>query len=342
LVAALQTIEGNVGQGLLAALKSPGAVNVEPLLTALLNEIAGLPDNPSTNSGRRFALVLDDYHVIESQPIDKALTFALDHLPPRMHLVIATRTDPTLPLSRLRARGQLTELRETDLRFTTDEAAAFLQQVIRLPISPDDVRTLENRTEGWITGLQLAAVAMQGLEQHDQIARFIHSFSGSHRYVIDYLVDEVLDQQTLQVQEFLLQTSILDRMIAPLCNVVAGREDSQAILERLEAANLFLIPLDSERRWYRYHHLFVDLLRQRLHQTQPERLPILHRRASEWYEQKGFVDEAIDHALRGEYFEWAAYLIEDQFGDNYEGVSFGGANAEYKGNVVITVEHTSK
>jgi LuxR family maltose regulon positive regulatory protein len=239
-VAALQTIEGNVGKGVLAALQSPGPVNVEPVLTTLLNEIADLPDNPSTNSGRGLVLVLDDYHVIESQPVDNALTFLLDHLPPQMHLVIASRSDPTLPLSRLRARGQLTELRVGDLRFTTDEAAAFLQQVIRLPISPDDVRTLENRTEGWITGLQLAAVAMQGLEQRDQIAHFIHSFGGSHRYVIDYLIDEVLHQQTLEVQGFLLQTSILDRMTASLCNVVAGREDSQAILERLEAANMFL------------------------------------------------------------------------------------------------------
>jgi LuxR family maltose regulon positive regulatory protein len=261
LVAALQTIEGSVGQGLLAVLQSPGPVNVEPILTTLLNEIASLPHD--------FILVLDDYHVIESQPVDKALTFTLDHLPPRMHLVIATRTDPILALSRLRARGQLTELRTADLRFTTDEAAAFLKQVIRLPISPDDVRTLENRTEGWITGLQLAAVAMQGLEQREQITHLIHSFSGSHHYVIDYLVDEVLDQQTLEVQEFLLQTSILDRMTASLCNVVAGREDSQAILERLEAANLFLIPLDNERCWYRYHHLFADLLRQRLHQSPP-------------------------------------------------------------------------
>jgi LuxR family maltose regulon positive regulatory protein len=204
-----------------------------------------------------------------------------------MHLVIATRTDPTLPLSRLRARGQLTELRTADLRFTAEETAAFLKQVIHLPISSDDVRTLENRTEGWITGLQLAAVAMQGLKQRDQIAHFIHSFGGSHRYIIDYLVDEVLDQQTPRAQEFLLQTSILDRMTASLGNVVAGREDSQAILERLEAANLFLIPLDGERCWYRYHHLFADLLRQRLHQTQPEQVPTLHHLASEWHQHNG-------------------------------------------------------
>ena len=313
-VAALQTIKSHIGQGVLAALQSPTAnrpaINVEAVLTTLLNETAGLPNDPLTGSEKGLILVLDDYHVIESQAIDKALTFTLDHLPLQMHLVIASRTDPTLPLSRLRARGQLTELRTKDLRFTIDEAAAFLEQVVRLPISSDHVRTLEDRTEGWVTGLQLAAVAMRGLGQGEQIARFIHSFGGSHRYVIDYLVDEVLDRQTPSVQAFLLQTSILDRIAAPLCNAVAGREDSQALLERLEAANLFLIPLDGERRWYRYHHLFADLLRQRLRQAQPEQAPILHCRASEWYALQGFHFEAVHHALAGGDFERAAGLIE--------------------------------
>jgi LuxR family maltose regulon positive regulatory protein len=301
-IAALQTVESNFGQGLLATLQSPSQVNVEAVLTTLLNEIAALPD--------RLILALDDYHVIESQAIDQALAFLLDHLPPQMHLVIASRTDPTLSLSRLRARGQLTELRAGDLRFSTIEAAAFLKQVIRLPVSSDDVRTLEDRTEGWITGLQLAAVAMQGLKQRDQIAHFIHSFSGSHRYVIDYLVDEVLDQQTPQAQEFLLQTSILDLMVAPLCSAVTGRENSQSILEGLEAANLFLIPLDSERRWYRYHHLFADLLRQRLRQTRAEQVPSLHCRASEWYACHNFPFEAVHHAFAGDDVERAADLIE--------------------------------
>jgi LuxR family maltose regulon positive regulatory protein len=244
-----------------------------------------------------------------------------------MHLVVASRTDPTLPLSRLRARGQLTELRQADLRFTADEVAAFLKQVIPLPISSDDVRTLEDRTEGWITGLQLAAVAIQGLGQRDRIAGFIRSFSGSHRYVIDYLVDEVLDQQTPGVQEFLLQTSILNRMTAPLCDAVrfghvetpsgceeatavTGRKDSQTILEWLEAANLFLIPLDDERRRYRYHHLFSDLLRQRLRQTLAGQVPNLHCRASEWYTRHGFQFEAVHHALAGGDVVEAADLIE--------------------------------
>jgi LuxR family maltose regulon positive regulatory protein len=304
-VAALQTVEENVGQGVLAALQSPGTVNVEAVLTTLLNEIAGLPGN--------VVLVLDDYHVIESQLIDKALTFTLDHLPPQMHLVIASRTEPTLPLSRLRARGQLTELRSADLRFTTDEAAAFLKQVVRLPISPDDVHVLESRTEGWITGLQLAAVAMRGLEQPEQIERFIHGFGGSHRYVIDYLVDEVLDQQAPDIQTFLLQTSILDRMVAPLCNAVAGREDSRTILEELEAANLFLIPLDDERRWYRYHHLFGDLLKHRLGQAFPEQIAELHERAKVWYQESGDIGEAIHHALAAGNMKQTADILEDHW-----------------------------
>jgi LuxR family maltose regulon positive regulatory protein len=304
-IAALQTVEENVGQGVSAVLQAPGTVDIEAVLTTLLNEIADLPGS--------VVLVLDDYHVIESQSIDKSLTFLLDHLPPQMHLVIASRTEPTLPLSRLRARGQLSELRSADLRFTTDEAAAFLKQVVRLPMSPDDVQVLESRTEGWITGLQLAAVAMQGLEQRDQIERFIHSFSGSHRYVIDYLVDEVLDQQAPDIQAFLLQTSILDRTVAPLCNAVTGREDSQAILEELEAANLFLIPLDDERHWYRYHHLFGDLLRRRLSQAFPEQITELHQRARVWYQESGDIGEAIHHALAAGDLEQTADILRDHW-----------------------------
>jgi LuxR family maltose regulon positive regulatory protein len=307
-VAALQTIDHDVGQGLLAALRSPGTVNVEAVLTSLVNDIARLSDN--------IAVVLDDYHVIESEAVDKALTFLLDHLPPPlegMHLVIASRIEPTLPLSRLRARGQLTELRSADLRFTTEEAAAFLNKVVRLPVSPDDVRALESRTEGWITGLQLAAMAMQGFSQRDQISDFVHGFSGSHRYVIDYLVDEVLDQQTPSVQEFLFRTSILDRMTAPLCSAVTGREDSQAILEGLEAANLFLIPLDDERCWYRYHHLFGDLLKRRLNQAFPEQIAELHQRASIWYQESGDIGEAIHHALAAGNIDQTADILKDHW-----------------------------
>jgi LuxR family maltose regulon positive regulatory protein len=299
LVAALQTTEGNVGQGLLAALQSPGPVNVASVLTILLNEITGLPDNPLTEpvlslskgSGRGLVLVLDDYHVIESQPIDKALTFLLDHLPPQMHLVIASRSDPSLPLSRLRAGGQMTEIRADDLRFTLDEIATFLDKVMGLDLSAENVAALETRTEGWIAGLQLAALSMQGLKQSDDIADFVNSFTGSSRYIQDYLADEVLQQRPKGTRDFLLQTSILNRLSGPLCDAVrfgiaetpdrsegaassegtdvTEQRNSQAILEALEAANLFIVPLDDERRWYRYHHLFADLLRQRLHQNPP-------------------------------------------------------------------------
>ena len=304
-VSALQTIHSVVGQGLFSVLQSPGPVDVEAVLTTLLNEIADLPGH--------VVLVLDDYHVIESQTIDRVLTFVLDHLPPQMHLIIASRAEPTLPLSRLRARGQLSELRSADLRFTVDEAAVFLNQVVRLPISPKDVQVLESRTEGWITGLQLAAVAMQGLQQRDQIKHFVRSFGGSHRYVIDYLVDEVLDQQVPDIQAFLLQTSILDRMVAPLCNAVTGREDSQVLLERLEAANLFLIPLDDERRWYRYHHLFRDLLLRRLSQAFPEKRTELHQRAGDWYQASGDIGEAIRHVLAAGNLERTADILEDHW-----------------------------
>ena len=223
-----------------------------------------------------FVLVLDDYHVIDAKPVDNALTFLLEHLPPQMHLVITTREDPQLPLARLRARDQLTELRDTDLRFTPAEAAAFLKGVMGLNLSTEDIDALEARTEGWIAGLQLAALSLQG--QHDATS-FIRSFTGSSRFIIDYLAEEVLERQPEAVRAFLLRTSILERMCGPLCDAVlnvdsdaaplAGspqRISSQAMLEKLERSNLFIVPLDNERRWYRYHHLFADLLRQRLHQ----------------------------------------------------------------------------
>ena len=325
-VAALQTIEANIGKGTLRALQAPQPPPTEAVLTAVINDVAALPN--------QIILVLDDYHLIEVPLIHDALTFLLEHMPPQLHLVIATREDPPLPLARLRVRGQLTELRATDLRFTASEAAAFLNQAMGLNLSAEDIATLETRTEGWIAGLQLAAISMQGRED---ASRFIKLFSGSHRYVLDYLVEEVLEQQPESIQTFLLQTSVLDRLCGPLCDAVAGRleiEDwrlesddqaadnlqlpispqsaqSQETLEHLEHANLFIVPLDEERRWYRYHHLFADLLRQRLHQTQPEQVSILHHRASDWFEQEGFTDEAIEYALRAGDFQRAAYLIEE-------------------------------
>ena len=255
LVAALQTIEENTGKGVLAVLQSPQPPPIEAMLTNLLNDITSISDS--------FILVLDDYHVIDSKAVDQALTFIVEHQPPRMHLVIASREDPALSLARLRVRGQLTELRAADLRFTPAEAADFLNQVMGLNLSAEDVAALESRTEGWIAGLQLAALSMQG---HQDAASFIKSFTGSHHFVLDYLLEEVLQQLSESVQNFLLRTSILERLCGSLCEAVLGSPSAsgQETLEYLERTNLFIVPLDNERRWYRYHHLFRDLLRQRL------------------------------------------------------------------------------
>ncbi len=302
-VAALQTVIEDVGYAALASLRSPQPPPIESLLTALINEIAAIPED--------FALVLDDYHLMEAEPVHDAVTFLLDHLPSRMHLVIASRTDPPLPLSRLRARGQMTEIRADDLRFTSEEAAAFLEDMMGLNLSAEDVGALEKRTEGWITALQLAALSMQG---RDDVSGFIEAFTGSNRYVLDYLAEEVLQKQPEQVQAFLLQTSILDRLSGALCDAVTGKDDGQAMLERFERANLFIVPLDQERHWYRYHHLFAEFLRGRLWRIQPQRVPELHRRAAEWYEEHGSISEAVRHALVAEDFERAARLVEQTRG----------------------------
>jgi LuxR family maltose regulon positive regulatory protein len=313
LVAALQTlalrsprrgseVEGiaaNIGAGLLAALQSSQPPSIASLLAALLNEITTIPDH--------FILVLDDYHVIDSKPVDEALSFLLEHLPPRMHLVITTREDPHLPLARLRARDQLTELRAADLRFTPAEASEFLNQVMGLNLSAEDIAALEARTEGWIAGLQLAALSMQG---QSDAASFIKSFTGSHHFILDYLVEEVLQRQPEHVRNFLLQTSILDRLSGSLCDAVTGQEDGRGMLEALERGNLFVVPLDNQRQWYRYHHLFAEVLQAHLREAQPERVSTLHRRASEWYQQNGLPSDAIRHALAAEDFEGAAGLIE--------------------------------
>src|SRR6266702_2709395 len=308
LVAALQTIAATLGEGALGVLQSPQPPPTEAILTALLNDLTTIQD--------QFVLVLDDYHVIEAKPIDQVLTYLVEHLPPHMHLVITTREDPQLPLARLRARGHLTEVRTADLRFTPSEAAAFLNQVMGLPLSAEDIAALERRTEGWIAGLQLAALSMQG---HEDAASFIRSFTGSHHFVLDYLVEEVLGQQSERVQTFLLRTSILDRMSGPLCDAVVldPSISGQATLEYLEHANLFIIPLDNERRWYRYHHLFADLLRQRLHQSiasspgdAQSQVNELHIRASLWYEDHGLSMEAFHHAAAAHDVERATRLVE--------------------------------
>lgn len=299
LVAALQTIAPNLGETALGLLHSAQPPPTEAILTALLNEISTFPDS--------FVLVLDDYHVIDAKPVDMALTFLLEHLPAPLHLVIATRQDPDLPLARLRARGQLSELRAADLRFTHDEAADFLNAGMGLSLSAADIAALEERTEGWIAGLQLAALSLQG---HPDVHQFIRAFAGDHRYIVDYLVDEVLRRQPEPVRRFLLQTAILDRLHGPLCDAVTGQEGGSARLEALERGNLFVVPLDDQRHWYRYHHLFADVLAAHLLAEQPEQIPALHRRASVWYEQHGLVNRAIRHALASEDFARAADLVE--------------------------------
>ena len=299
LVAALRTIAPNIGEGVLGMLQSPQPPPTESVLTALLNEIITFGDD--------FVLVLDDYHVIDASPIDDALAFLIDHLPPRMHLVIATREDPHLPLARLRARSQLGELRAADLRFTPDEAAEFLNRAMDLNLSEEDIAALETRTEGWIAGLQLAALSMRGRED---IPGFIRAFAGDNRYIVDYLVEEVLQRQPERIQSFLLKTSILDRLSGPLCDAVTGQEEGNVLLETLERGNLFVIPLDDKRHWFRYHHLFADVLSAHLMAEQPGQVSTLHRRASEWYEQNDLPSDAVRHALAAEDFERAADLVE--------------------------------
>jgi LuxR family maltose regulon positive regulatory protein len=305
-IAALQTIDANLGSGLQAALQTHGEMNPEIVLTNLLNEIAQLKDD--------VVLILDDYHVIESRPIDQAITFLLEHIPPQFHLVISSRIDPTLPLPRLRASDQMTEIRVDDLRFTSDEAVDFLNQAMSFNLTNDDLAALNERTEGWIAGLQLAALSMRGSED---IHEFIRSFTGSNRYILDYLGEEVLTHQPQPIEEFLLRTSILNRLSGPLCDAVCFDKDekpsdfnSREILESLEATNLFIVPLDHERQWYRYHQLFADLLQYQLKRHQPDMIPTLHRRASEWYENQGIIGEAVFHALAGGAIDKAADLIE--------------------------------
>lgn len=304
MIAALQGIKAGIGESLLAALHSSQPLQIETILTTLLNEMSTIQET--------FLLVLDDYHSVDSQLVDQSLTFLIEHQPPQMHLVIATREDPNLPLARLRARGQCTEVRAADLRFTPAEAAEFLNCVMGLNLSEENIASLENRTEGWIAGLQLAAISMQG--QPDP-ANFIQSFTGSHRFVMDYLLEEVLQQQPENIQAFLLRTSILDRVCGSLCDVVFPDPSisDQATLEYLEHANLFIIPLDNERRWYRYHHLFADLLRKRLGQNfTPGEIAELHIRASEWYENNGLMLDAFRHAAAANDVERAERLMESR------------------------------
>ena len=298
LIAALRQIDASLGANTETLLQSSPPPPPEMVLTSLINDLAALTSP--------FILALDDYHVIHTASIHQQHAFLLEHQPPHMHQVIITREDPPLPISRLRARGQVEEVRQDDLRFTLAEAAEFLHRVMGLDLAADEIAALENRTEGWAAGLQLAALSLQ---ECGDVRRFVQAFAGSDRYVLDYLFDEVLQQQSTAVQEFLLQTSVLDRLCAPLCEAVTGRSDSQQLLHTFEQANLFIVPLDQDRAWYRYHHLFSDLLRHRLRTTQAHSEALLHRRASEWHEAAGHLPEAIQHALSAADWGRAANLI---------------------------------
>jgi LuxR family maltose regulon positive regulatory protein len=303
LITAVRTVLPGIGEGISDLLDSPQPLPVEAALTVLINELCTL-----TNS---FVLVLDDYHAIDEATIHSALAFLVDNLPQAMHLVIATRVDPPLPLARWRSRGQMAEIRADDLRFAFEEITEFFGRSMGLDLSSDEIATLEERTEGWIVGLQMAALSMRGRRD---VSDFIQSFSGSHRYILDYLVEEILSQQSQEVQTFLLHTSILKRLTAPLCDAVLEQTDSQAILERLEKANLFLVPLDDERCWYRYHHLFADLLRTQLQRSLgAQGIAQLHVRASEWHAHHGSVLEAIDHASMASDDERVERFIEQHY-----------------------------
>ncbi len=305
-IAALQTILTDIGDSLLTMLQLPHPPSTDFIMTKLLNEITTVSDP--------FILVLDDYHVPDSEAINNIINFFLQNMPPLMHLVIATREDPDLPLSRLRARGQLTELRAADLRFTIYEVNEFLNTIMDLDLSSADIAALELRTEGWITGLQLAAISMQG---YKNTTGFIESFTGSHHFILDYLIEEVLKQQSESIQSFLLHTSVLDRMCGSLCDAVllTTPGTGQEILKWLEQSNMFIIPLDNERRWYRYHHLFSELLKQRMLQKSTSfsgdgAVTELHIRASEWYENNDLNMEAFHHAALAHDIDRALGLIE--------------------------------
>jgi LuxR family maltose regulon positive regulatory protein len=315
-IAALQQVDAAIGSSSLGLLQSPTAAAMESMLKALVNEIDSFRDDRATEfipgeiEGLRagFILVLDDYHVIETPAIHQHLSFLLDHLPRHMHLIISSRSDPPLHLARLRARDQLIELHESDLRFTRAEAVRFLNETMSLSLTSEQIAALETRTEGWIAGLQLAALSLRGRED---LSGFVQAFTGSHRFVFDYLMDEVFARQTESTQSFLIQTSILERLNASLCNALTGRADSQVMLEELERNNLFLMALDDERRWFRYHHLFADVLRHRLTEKSPTALTEYHLVASEWFNNEGLVTEAVNHALAAHDWERAAWLIEN-------------------------------
>ncbi len=299
LIAAVHTVVPGVGANELALLASPQPPPVDTVLATVLNDVAA--------AGEDVVLVLDDYHVIDAREVHEGMAFLLDHLPPGLHLVIARRADPVLPLARLRARGELVEVRAADLRFTPDEVAAYLNGVMGLQLTAHDVSALEERTEGWIAALQLAALSMQG---RDDVTGFIAGFTGDDRYIVDYLAEEVLQRQPGRCATSCCRPRSSADSPAPLCDAVTGTAGGKAMLERLDRGNLFVVPLDDRRQWYRYHHLFADVLRARLIEESPDLVPALHRRASDWYSENGDRFEAIDHAMAGGHVERAADLVE--------------------------------
>ena len=290
-----------------AAMEAHGPVDGSATLTGLLNEVVRAGER---TPGEHWLVVLDDYHVIEAPRVHEVVSFLLDHLPRQLHLVLATRSDPPLQLARLRSRGQLVELRAADLRFTASEAHEFLDHVMGLDLTADEVVALEERTEGWVAGLQLAALSLRRTHSRDETAEFIDAFTGSNRFVIDYLVDEVLARLPAETHEFLLHTSVLDRLTGPLCDAVTGGSGSARTLERLERDNVFLVALDAGRTWFRYHHLFADVLQARLLAEHPEVVPSLHASASEWHARHDLVADAVRHALAGGDHARAAHLVE--------------------------------
>jgi LuxR family maltose regulon positive regulatory protein len=302
LVGALTRVHAGLGGDARDPFQASSPLAVQSLLTDLINGLAALPQHT--------ILVLDDYHAVTSPVIHDALIFLIEHLPLHAHLIVSSRADPPFPLARLRARGQINEIRAVDLRFTLEEATHFLNDVMGLSLGPNEIGALETKTEGWISGLQLAALSLRG-RPADREA-FISAFGGSHRHIIDYLAAEVLSQQPPAIHDFVCETAILDRLTAPLCDAITGRQDSAKILIQLEQDNLFVVPLDERREWYRYHRLFSDFLRNHLEQDYPERVRDLHCWAAEWFEENGHPAQAIDHALKASDFQWAARLIEKQ------------------------------
>ena len=297
-VTAVKRVRPDIGERALALLRSPQPPASEAILTAVINEISADDED--------VVIVLDDFHVIEAPPVHSAVAFLLEHLPPNLHIVISGRSDPPLPLARFRARGESAELRASDLRFTPAESASFLNESMGLRLTEHDIALIDARAEGWIAGLQLSALSMQG---RSDVSAFASTFAGDDRYIVDYLVEEVLQRQPDELRTFLLQTSILDRLSGPLCDAVTGLRDSKSVLELLERGNFFVMPLDDKRHWYRYHQLFADVLRAHLIDEQPEAVPVLRRRAADWLASRGMAAEAIEQAIAAADHDAVARLL---------------------------------